>query len=112
MPNKAHRAAARQAQLRRSKRRRGKGRAQEFDPGPSESSTAAAVQDRITEEFGEPEPDQEVVVPKPRTMRRSRQAAQAGPLPTNTFLGAEIKQIGIITTLILTIIVVLTFVLR
>ena len=111
MPDKAHRAAARQAQLRR-KRRRGKGHAQEFDPGPSESSTAAAVRDRIAEEASEPEPAQEVVVPTPRSIRRSRQAAQSGPLPTYGFLRTELKQIGLIASLIVTILVVLTFILR
>jgi hypothetical protein len=37
--------------------------------------------------------------------------SQTGPLPTNPFLGAEFRQIGLITTLIVTILIVLTFVL-
>ena len=50
-------------------------------------------------------------VPSPRPSRRSRQLSQTGPLPTNPFLGAEFRQIGLITTLIVTILIVLTFVL-
>ena len=50
--------------------------------------------------------------PTPTTLsQRSRQASQTGPLPTNALLGAELRQIGLITTLIVTILIVLTFVL-
>ncbi len=109
MPNKAHRAAARQAQLRR-RRRRGKGRTQEFDPGPSESTTAAAVRDAPVAKAEEPESAQAAPVSTPRPVRRTR--SEAGPIPAYGFLRPELKQIGIITSLIVSIIVVLTFVLR
>ena len=51
------------------------------------------------------------LLPPPRPSRRLRQASQTGPLPTNALLGAEFRQIGLITTLIVTILIVLTFVL-
>ena len=38
--------------------------------------------------------------PTPRPSRRSRQASQTGPLPTNALLGAELGEIRLITTLI------------
>ena len=109
MPNKAHRAAARQAQLRR-RRRRGKGRMQEFDPGPSESTTAAAVRDAPVAEVEESVSAPEVPVSTPRPVRRTRRS-EAEPIPPYRFLRPELKQIGIITSLIVAILVVLTFVL-
>ena len=42
MPNKAHRAASRQAQVKRRKRR-DKSRIQEFDAGPDKSTVVATV---------------------------------------------------------------------
>lgn len=111
MPNKAHKAAARQAQLRR-KRRRGKGRVQEFDPGPSEATTAAAVRDALVAEAEAPESTQASPATTPGPIRRSRQRADAEPMSVYGFLGPELRQIGIITSLIAAILVVLTFVLR
>ena len=111
MPNKAHRAAARQAQLRR-RRRRGKGRTQEFDPGPSESAAASAVREAPVAEAEDPESAQALPASTQRPVRRSRKQAQAEPIPVYGFLGPELRQIGIITSLIVTILVVLTFVLR
>ena len=40
------------------------------------------------------------LLPPPRPSRRSRQASQTGPLPTNALLGAELREIRLITTLI------------
>jgi len=111
MPNKAHRAAARQAQLRR-KRRRGKGRVQEFDLGPSEASTAAFVRGSLVAESEVPESTQALPAPTPGSVRRSRHQAEAEPMLVYGFLGPELRQIGIITSLIASILVVLTFVLR
>ena len=110
MPNKAHRAAARQAQLRR-RRRRGKGRTQEFDAGPSESTTAAAVRDAPVAEVEESVSAPVVPVSTPRPVRRTRQRSETEPIPAYGFLRLELKQIGIITSLIVAILVVLTFVL-
>ena len=110
MPNKAHRAAARQAQLRR-RRRRGKGRTQEFDPGPSESTTAAAVRDATVAEVEESVFAPAVPVSTPRPARRTRHRLEAEPIPAYGFLRPELKQIGIITAFIVSILVVLTFVL-
>ena len=113
MPSKAQRAAARQAQLRR-RRRRGKGRTQQFDAGPSEAEAAsAAPRPSVTATVEQPAAP--AVVPasrRSRPARRSRQGAQAEPLQTNPYLGSEFRQIGLITTLIVSILVVLTFVLR
>ena len=40
------------------------------------------------------------LLPPHEPSRRSRQASRTGPLPTNAVLGAEFRQIGLITTLI------------
>ena len=48
MPNKAHRAASRQAKVKRRKRH-DKGRTQEFDAGPDKSTVVAAVAEPIVE---------------------------------------------------------------
>ena len=54
MPNKAHRAASRQAQVKR-RRRRDKTRSQEFDAGPDESAVVATVAEPVVEADVEPE---------------------------------------------------------
>ena len=122
MPKKGHRTASRQAQL-SQKKRRGKVNPQVFDSGPDESSAAIAVEDPAvagTVEAGEPPQQSNPAVatarplstPARRPAQRSRQRTPTESTPAvYRYLGAELKQIGIITTLIVAILIALTFVL-
>ncbi len=113
MPNKAHRAASRQAQVKR-RRRRGKTRTQEFDTGPDESTVVATVAEPVVEAEVEPEdveqraPARAAQVPA----RRSRNRGVAEPAPAQKFLAGELRQIGMITTMIVVVLAVLTVFLR
>ena len=113
MPNKAHRAASRQAQVKRRKRR-GKARTQEFDAGPDESTVVATVVEPVVEDDVEPEsveqraPARAAQVP----VRRSRSRAVAEPAPTQKFLPGELRQIGMIATMVVVVLAVLTVFLR
>ena len=106
MPSKGQRAASRQAKL-RQKRRRSKGGAQLFDPGPTESK-------RVAEEGVEPEPQR---APRPvsvapsttQTPRRPRQRSPAELAPRYEYLGAELRHIGILTIVMLAILAALSF---
>ena len=116
MPNKAHRAASRQAQVKRRKRRDkdDKGRTQEFDAGPDESTVVATVAEPVVEAVVAPEsveqraPARAAHVPA----RRARDRAAAEPPPGQKFLAGELRQIGIITTMIVVVLAVLTVFLR
>ena len=113
MPNKAHRAASRQAQVKRRKRR-GKTRSQEFDAGPGESTVVATVAEPIVEDDVELE-SVEQRAPARATqapVRRSRNRAVAEPAPAQKFLAGELRQIGMITTMIVVALAVLTVFLR
>ncbi|MCH7745165.1 MAG: hypothetical protein IIC84_03735 [Chloroflexi bacterium] len=121
MPKKGHRTASRQAQL-SQKKRRGKGASQVFDAGPSESSVATAVEEPAVDATAEGElsqPTQTAVAtarpssaPARQPARRSRQRTSVESTPAvYRYLGAELKQIGMITMLIVAILIALTFVL-
>lgn len=115
MPSKSQRAASRQARLSRRKRR-GKPALQSFQAGPTQRS-ADAESDAETQ----PQPShaptaaaqtQTATLTAPRTaMRSRRRASQAGSPNVDRFLTRELRQIGIITTLIAAILGGLTFVL-
>ena len=113
MPNKAHRAASRQAQVKR-RRRRDKSRTQEFDAGPGESTVVATVAEPVVEADAEPEsvaqraPARAARVPS----RRSRDRVVTESAPVQKFLAGELRQIGIITTMIVVVLAVLTVFLR
>ena len=113
MPNKAHRAASRQAQVKRRKRR-DKSRIQEFDAGPDKSTVVATVAEPVVEADVEPEsvvqqaPARAAQVPA----RRARDRAAAEPPPGKKFLAGELRQIGVITTMIVVVLAVLTVFLR
>ena len=112
MPNKGHRAASRQAQLKR-KRRRGKGPTQELALGPTQPRAVTADKEPLVEE----EPQPAVAVGRPALsasvpVRRPRQRAAPEPAPASRFLGGELRKIGLITTLIFAILAVLTVFLR
>ena len=113
MPSKSHRRASRQAQLRR-KRRSDKGQSQQFDPGPTEPRPSAQVDEPVAEEANQPEsaPMQSTAQPVPQPVRRSRQRTSAEPALTYNYLGSELTRIGIIATLMVAILAVLTVLLR
>ena len=123
MPSKSHRAASRQARLRKSKRR-GKGSAQVFDAGPTEAQIAA----RGDEAESKPAPATgrrpSAVGPAPgsqplgkgmsppaaaRPTRRSRRAAGEGAALSYPYLGAELRRIGIVALLMFVILAAATF---
>ena len=113
MPNKAHRAASRQAQVKR-RRRRGKTRTQEFDSGPDESAVVATVAEPVVEADVESESaDQRAPARAARApARRSRDRAVSEAAPGQKFLAGELRQIGMITTMITVALAVLTVFLR
>ena len=114
MPKKEHRAASRQAQVRR-RRRRGKGAPQVLDRGPTEPTSVAAVDEQTVTVTPEPVIAEPPTARAPQLVRRTRQqraSAQSEPAPAYGYLGAELKQIGMITTLIVVILAVLAVFLR
>ncbi len=113
MPNKAHRAASRQAQVKR-RRRRGKTAPQEFDAGPDESTVVATVAEPVIEDDVESKSAaQRAPARTPQApARRSRTRAVAEPAPGQKFLAGELRQIGMIATMIVVVLAVLTVFLR
>ena len=116
MPSKAQRAASRQARLSR-RRRRGKGAPQNFQAGPTQSTTTSdpPVRTQTSELRRTPNagttttsPPISDSRPAPRPRRR---AADAGASHASRYLGQELRLIGMITSLIAVMIVGLTFVL-
>ena len=123
MPSKGRKTASRQAQLNRKKRRSKNPRQPEFEAAPVMSRPA--VETAVAEpEIDEPDavedstpPPEAATRPAPRvrsTRRRggSRSAAEEQTPLVYQYLSREIRQIGIITSLIVAILVGLTFVLR
>ena len=122
MPSKAQRAASRQARLSRRKRR-GKAAPQNFAAGPTQTTVVgAAATDapartarRTTSYNSSPAAQASTataVAPSPRPAPRARRRAVDTSAPAvSRFLAGEIRQIGIITSLIAVILAGLTFVL-
>ncbi len=122
MPSKSHRAASRQAQLNRRKRR-GKVQHREFtaEPVPTEDGLEAADSDPAVETLAPPEPAEGAVAAATQTSgatastgttRRARHRAASDSTRVYSYLGGELRQIGVITSFIVAILVALTFVLR
>lgn len=123
MPSKGRKTASRQAQLNRKKRRSKNPRQPEFEAAPVMSRTAvetAVAEPEIDEpdavEDSTPQPEAATrPAPRVRSTRRrggSRSAAEEQTPLVYQYLSREIRQIGIITSLIVAILVGLTFVLR
>ena len=122
MPSKGRKAASRQAQLNRKKRRSKNPRQPEFETAPVVSQTAVetAVAEPVIDEpatVDDSPPEAEAVRAAPRVRSARRRGAQRGaageaPPLVYKYLGKEIRQIGIITSFIVAILVALTFVLR
>ena len=116
MPSKAQRAASRQARLSR-RRRRGKGAPQNFQAGPTQPAPASETSIRTRTGparqasplgVAPATPSMSDSRPSPRPRRR---ATDTGTAHAGRYLGQELRQIGMITSLIAVIIVGLTFVL-
>ena len=117
MPSKSQRAASRQARLSRRKRRGGKPALQTFQAGPTQRS-----EDAESDAETQTQPTRVATAPRaqtqtatlsapPTAMRSRRRASQAGSPNVDRHLPRELRQIGIITTLIAAILTGLTFVL-
>ena len=112
MPRKGYKAAVRQAQLSR-KKRRGKGHPEVFAAGPVKPAATSPGAEHSDEDEIDMDLALEPIAPAPATATsRARQRATAAPVPTHAHLGAELRQIGLITTVIVAILAVLTVVLR
>jgi hypothetical protein len=118
MPSKSRRAASRQARLNRRKRRT---KVRERPVAPESESTATTAPIAETSQVSTPARRpartasapvaQAAETPSPVRRRRSRQAA-AGPEPAYKHLGSELRRIGVLLTMLVAVLVVLSFVLR
>ncbi len=122
MPSKGRKTASRQAELNRKKRRGKSPRQQEFATAPLESQatveTAVSepeIDELVTAEDSTLQTEDSPPPPPVRSERRrgARRAAVADSTPlVYQYLGKELRQIGMIASLIVVILVALTFVLR
>lgn len=115
MPSKAQRAASRQARLSR-RRRRGKAAPQNFQAGPTRAATAndttvEAPRRAVRQATSLNATATAAPSSSRRTARARRRTADAGASNVSRYLGRELRQIGVITSLIAVILVGLTFVL-
>ena len=107
MPKKGHRAASRQAELRRRKRR-GRSRTDEFVSGPTAPETLDEDAESGDEAVPALQPVATAVESRPRTLRRVRPGASAATADARSYLGGELRQAGIIAGLIGVVLAVLT----
>ena len=111
MPKKGHRAAARQAKL-RDKKRRGKGAPQLFGTGPTEPREVAEDADTPAEPERRPSPRRAAVAtPSQRPARRPAERTRAQEAPSYQYLGAELRRIAVVSTIIFALIAAASFVL-
>ena len=113
MPKKGHRTASRQAQL-RQRRRHGRGRAHDVDREHAQARPPLATVRSPAGEQPRPAPAVAGATASPQSARRFRRQSAAEPRSAlaYTYLGKELKQIGMITSLMVAILAVLTVVLR
>ena len=104
MPKKGHRAASRQAQIQK-KRRRGSARTQVFDAGPSEADAAARQASSDEGDFVE---DTLAPRPSPAPVRRPRVRAAADAALTYPTIRPELTRIGVLTLAVVVVLAVLT----
>ena len=106
MPKKGHRAASRQAQIQR-KRKRGGSRPQVFDAGPSEADVAAR-QVHVDDDGEAAEAALAPPRPAPAPVRRYRAGAAVDAPPTYPTIRPELTRIGILTFAVVVVLAVLT----
>ena len=104
MPKKGHRAASRQGQIQR-KRRRGGSRTQVFDAGPSEADVAAR---QVSSDDGELGEDTLAPQPGPAPVRRTRTRTAVDTAPMYPKIRPELTRIGILTCAVVVVLAVLT----
>ena len=104
MPKKGHRAASRQAQIQKN-RRRGGSRTQVFDPGPSEADVAARQASSDDGEFVE---DTLAPRPAPAPIRRPRTRTAVDTAPMYPKIRPELTRIGILALAVVVVLAVLT----
>ena len=104
MPKKGHRAASRQAQIQK-KRRRGGSRTQVFDAGPSEADVAAREASSDDGEFVE---DTLAPRPAPTPVRRPSTRTAVDTAPMYPIIRPELTRIGILTFVVVVVLAVLT----
>ena len=104
MPSKGSKRAASQAKLRQHKRR-GRGAAQAFDSGPTESSKPATAVAEVEETTPS---STSATAPARRQRRRPGQAASL----TYTHLDRELKRIGATTAVIFALVAAAAFLMR
>ncbi len=109
MPNKGQKVAKRQNQL-RNRKRRGPGRSstQNFEVGPTVSTTNVDDEDGGAAVATAPAAIAEAA-PASTRRRRSRQEVEDQGSPAYQFLGGELRHIGIVTAVIVIILVAVTF---
>ena len=111
MPKKGHRAAARQAKLRDMKRR-GKGAPQLFGTGPTKPREVAEDSDTSEEPNRQRSPRRAAMAaPSPRPTRHQGQRSRAQETPRYAYLGAELRRIAVVSTIIFALIAFASFVL-
>jgi hypothetical protein len=107
MPNRGRKRASRQAQLSQKKRRTRSGASsQAFDAGPTQSREAAQ-----TTPSDQHAPVAATAAPAQATPRRQRRPAAANTPIVYRYLGRELRQIGILASLMVVVLVALSFVL-
>lgn len=114
MPNKARKAASRQAQLRRRKRRVKSEPTRVFDAGPQESSGMRSAEEASAVLDADPAVETSPPAPTARPARRSRQRAVSEPQSAAVYihLGAELRRIGLIAGFMVVVLAGLTVALR
>ena len=109
MPSKGRRAAARQARI-RQQRQRGRSAPQEFQAAPSVSRTAIQEEEGEVEARPQRSPGPTASGSSPsQPARRRRQVTKLDPTSTQHYLGGELRRIGAITLLVITILAVISF---
>ena len=105
MPKKGYRAASRQAQMQK-KRKRGGSRTQVFDSGPSEADIAAR-QEPPDDAVGT---DETTLAPRPAPapVRRPSSRTAVSTAPTYPKIRPELARIGILTFAVVVVLAVLT----
>ena len=99
MPKKGHRAASRQAELQRRKRR-GRSRTEEFAAGPTAPQTLDEDAESGAEAVPALQPVAVDVEPRPGTARRVRPGVSAAIAGAPSHLGGELRRATIIAALI------------
>ena len=113
MPSKGSKAAQRQAQL-RGKKRRGKGAPNIVEVGPRVPAEAATPVDsaNVAEAADAPAENERAATERhARAARRPRATRADAQTARPSYLGAELRQIGLITVVVLAALAAMTFVL-